>query len=138
VLFRSIGKARNRIIETYPDLDVEIEPYESSPEVRERVRSKLREMNTQMSDGQDWTKPIKLSKAEWEALEDKITLKIDSIDKLTEHWIAEGERRAEERIIKYLESFVSIECDEYCAGGCECYGKWEAKRFIEYIQGGQK
>lgn len=39
-----IGKARNRIIETYPDLDVEIEPYETSPEVRERIKAKLREL----------------------------------------------------------------------------------------------
>jgi hypothetical protein len=35
--------------------------------------------------------------------EDKITLKIDSVDKLTEHWIAEGERIATESIIKLLE-----------------------------------
>jgi hypothetical protein len=36
--------------------------------------------------------------------EDKITLKIDSVDKLTEHWIAEGERIATESIIKLLEN----------------------------------
>jgi hypothetical protein len=52
-----IGKARNSIIETYPDLDVEIEPYVSK-----------REMGTVMSDGQDWTQTIKLSKVEWNSI----------------------------------------------------------------------
>jgi hypothetical protein len=36
-----IGKARARIIEEYPDLDVSIEPYVRSPEEEERIKSKL-------------------------------------------------------------------------------------------------
>jgi hypothetical protein len=57
--------------------------------------------------------------------EDKITLKIDSVDKLTEHWIAEGERIATERIIKLLEDkryLCSTEkaCWENLDSGCEC------------------
>jgi hypothetical protein len=37
-----IGKARERIIEEYPDLDVKIEPYVTPPEVRERVRAMMK------------------------------------------------------------------------------------------------
>lgn len=51
--------------------------------------------------------------------EEKITLKAKSIDLLTEHWIAEGERIATERIIKLLEDFqyygISHELnDDFC------------------------
>ena len=189
-----IGKARNRIIETYPDLDVEIEPYETSPEVRERVRAKLRELNTQMSDGQDWTKPVKVTAKEWQKLEDprfndplyvsgysdgitdeqerilkelqdeydylfetygstiikdeldlllkimekitgighlkkrlgeevsdKITLKTESIDKLTEHWIAEGKHIERERVKKILDRSRDCDCSNTCRTDVNIY-----------------
>lgn len=38
--------------------------------------------------------------------DEKITLKSKSIDLLTKHWIAEGERIATERIIKLLEELA--------------------------------
>lgn len=44
--------------------------------------------------------------------EDKITLKIDSIDRLTEHWIAEGESIATERIINLLENEIDAGFDD--------------------------
>jgi len=37
-----IGNARNRIIDTYDDLDVEIDPYVTPSEVIERVNQKMR------------------------------------------------------------------------------------------------
>jgi hypothetical protein len=37
-----IGKADVRIINEYPDLDIEIQPYERSPEEEERIRAKLK------------------------------------------------------------------------------------------------
>lgn len=45
--------------------------------------------------------------------DEKITLKTKSIDILTEHWIAEGERIATERIIKLLNrKCVFMNCDK--------------------------
>jgi hypothetical protein len=37
-----IGKSRTRILEEYPDLDINIEPYVRSPEEEERIRAKLK------------------------------------------------------------------------------------------------
>ena len=39
-----------------------------------------------------------------------------------------------ERIIKLLEPYANAKCDEYCGYSCECYGKYEAKRFIALIK----
>lgn len=51
-----------------------------------------------------------------------VPLKISSVDKLTEYWIAEGERQATERIIKLLEQ---TEDDWRCREGCcDCLG-WD-------------
>lgn len=36
-----IGRARERIIAEYPDLDITIEPYKQDPEVLERIRQKI-------------------------------------------------------------------------------------------------
>jgi hypothetical protein len=37
-----IGRSRIRILEEYPDLDINIDPYVISPEVSERIRARLR------------------------------------------------------------------------------------------------
>lgn len=37
-----IGAARVRIEKEYPDLDINIEPYQQDPEVLERIREKIR------------------------------------------------------------------------------------------------
>lgn len=37
-----IGSARVRIEKTYPDLDIQIQPYVTPPEVNERIKEKLR------------------------------------------------------------------------------------------------
>ena len=39
-----IGNARNRIMQEYPDLDIEIQPYARSPEDEERVRARMKEL----------------------------------------------------------------------------------------------
>lgn len=44
-----------------------------------------------------------------------------------------GEER--ERIIKLLEPYANRKCDEFCAGGCDCFAKYEAERFIALIKG---
>lgn len=46
----------------------------------------------------------------------KVTLNSSSIDKLTEHWIAEGERIATERIIKLIKEFEDYESCYECGG----------------------
>lgn len=42
-LGHDIGKARERILSEYPDLDVRIQPYVREPESKKRVKQKLRE-----------------------------------------------------------------------------------------------
>ena len=67
--------------------------------------------------------------------EDKITLKIDSIDKLTEHWIAEGERIATERIIKLLkENLISAKLGVIPVGNSNWWQKG-MEYAIELIKG---
>lgn len=39
-----IGGARERIEKEYPDLDIQIEPYVTPPEVRERQLARMREL----------------------------------------------------------------------------------------------
>jgi hypothetical protein len=39
-----IGSARSRIEKEYPDLDIQIEPYITPPEVRERQKARMREL----------------------------------------------------------------------------------------------
>jgi hypothetical protein len=39
-----IGGARRRIEKEYPDLDIQIEPYVTPPEVRERQLARMREL----------------------------------------------------------------------------------------------
>ena len=43
-----------------------------------------------------------------------------------------------ERIIKLLEPYANNKCDEVCAGGCDCFGKYEAEHFIALIKGENK
>ena len=42
------------------------------------------------------------------------------------------------RIIKLLESYANAKCDEFCAGWCDCFGKFEAETFIALIKGENK
>lgn len=46
-----------------------------------------------------------------------------------------GVKAERERIIKLLEGYALQKCDDLCAYQCECYGKFEAKGFIELIKG---
>jgi hypothetical protein len=39
-----IGGARRRIEKEYPDLDIQIEPYVTPPDVRERQKARMREL----------------------------------------------------------------------------------------------
>jgi hypothetical protein len=39
-----VGKARSRIIKSYPDLDVKIKPYEQNSEVLERIKTKIKKI----------------------------------------------------------------------------------------------
>ena len=54
------------------------------------------------------------------------------------HDYEQGIKDERERIIKLLESYSSQKCDDLCAYSCECYGKYEAQRFIALIKGEQK
>lgn len=47
-------------------------------------------------------------------------------------------KRERERIIKLLETYANVECDEYCAYRCECHAKYEAQMFIALIKGENK
>jgi hypothetical protein len=49
-----------------------------------------------------------------------------------------GVAHERERIIKLLESYALEKCDVHCAYSCECFGKYEAQRFIALIKGEQK
>ena len=52
--------------------------------------------------------------------------------------VADAEYEAEQRIIKLLESYANAKCDEFCAGWCDCFGKFEAETFIALIKGENK
>jgi hypothetical protein len=47
----------------------------------------------------------------------------------------EGRKAEQERIIELLEPFANAKCDEYCSYRCDCYGKFEAQKFIRLIKG---
>ena len=49
-----------------------------------------------------------------------------------------GQTTEQKRIIKLLEPYANNKCDELCAGGCDCFGKYEAEHFIALIKGEQK
>ena len=51
--------------------------------------------------------------------------------------VERGAAEERDRIIKLLEGYALQKCDDLCAYQCECYGKFEAKRFIELIKGEQ-
>ena len=50
----------------------------------------------------------------------------------------QGVAHERERIIKLLESYANAKCDEFCAGWCDCFGKFEAETFIALIKGENK
>ncbi len=68
-------------------------------------------------------------------IDEAITLKIDSLDKLTEHWIAEGAKQERERILGLRKEIINCVVDYGLVG--ESYLR--AMRDLEaVIKGEQK
>lgn len=49
-------------------------------------------------------------------------------------YIAQAKNEERDRICKILEGYALRKCDDYCGYHCECFGKFEAMRFIEVIR----
>lgn len=65
-----------------------------------------------------------------------VQLKISSVDKLTEHWIAEGERMATERIIKLLEEHELVYDERIGCDWCQtCRSHFLENHLIALIKG---
>ncbi len=68
--------------------------------------------------------------------DETITLKTDSLDKLTEYWIAEGAKQERERIIKLL---GSLDCDvNGKEHDCNPLDEYTIQDLIALIKGEQK
>lgn len=49
-------------------------------------------------------------------------------------YISQAKFEERERICKILEKYALRKCDPECSYRCECFGKFEAMRFIELIR----
>ena len=63
--------------------------------------------------------------------DETITLKTESLDRLTEHWIAEGAEQERDRIIKMLEALMQTRPTEETIR----WGGFSIERVIELIKG---